>query len=43
MIYRGRVSLYARNGYAFVHYSEGDLLGDSDALLDEVRDSKAIA
>ena len=43
MIYKGRVSLYAQNGYAFVSYGEGDLLGDSDALLDEVRDSKAIA
>lgn len=43
MIYKGRVSLYAQNGYVFTSYGEGDLLGDSDALLDEVRDSKAIA
>ena len=43
MIYKGRVSLYAQNGYVFMSYGEGDLLGDSDALLDEVRDSKAIA
>lgn len=43
MIYKGEVSLYAQNGYAFISYGEGDVLGDSDALLDEVRDSKAIA
>lgn len=43
MIFKGRVSLYAQNGYVFTSYSEGDLLGDSDALLDEVRDSKAVA
>ena len=27
----------------FISYGEGDLIGDSDAMLDEVRDSKAIA
>ena len=43
MIFKGRVSLYAQNGYVFTSYGEGDLLGDSDALLDEVRDSKAVA
>lgn len=43
MIFLGRVSLYAQNGYVFTSYSEGDLLGDSDAFLDEVRDSKAVA
>lgn len=43
MIFKGRVSLYAQNGYTFITYSEGDLLGDSDALLEQVRDSKAIA
>ena len=43
MIFKGRVSLYAQNGYTFITYSEGDLLGGSDALLEQVRDSKAIA
>ena len=43
MIYKGKVSLYAQNGHAFCSYQEGDLLGDQDALLDEVRDSKAIS
>ena len=43
MIFKGRVSNYAQNGYIFMTYVEGDLLGDSDALRDEVRDSKAIA
>ena len=43
MIFKGRVALYAQNGYMFMQYSEGDLLGDSDAMLEEVRDSKAIA
>jgi len=43
MIYKGRVSLYAQNGHVFFSYGEGDLLGDQDALLEEVRDSKAIA
>lgn len=43
MIYKGQVSLFAQNGHVFITYGEGDLLGDSDALLNEVRDSKAVA
>lgn len=43
MIYRGQVSLFAQNGHVFLTYGEGDLLGDSDALTNEVRDSKAVA
>jgi len=43
MIFTGRASLYAQNGYIFMTYSEGDLLGDSDAFLGKERDSKAIA
>lgn len=43
MIFKGRVSLYAQNGHVFLSYGEGDLLGDQDALLEEVRDCKAIA
>ena len=43
MIFKGKVSQYAQNGLVFQTYGEGDLLGDQDALLDEVRDSKAIA
>ena len=43
MIYEGKVQLFAQNGHAFTHYIQGDLVGDSDALLGEARDSKAMA
>ena len=43
MIYRGKVQLFAQNGHSFISYQQGDLVGDSDALIGESRDSKAIA
>jgi CRP-like cAMP-binding protein len=39
----GKVKLYASNGFSFITYREGDVVGDSDALLGELRDSKATA
>ena len=43
MIFDGKVSLFAQNSYSFISYETGDLVGDSDALLHESRDSKAMA
>ena len=37
------MALYAQNSYSFIAYEAGDLVGDSDALLHESRDSKAMA
>jgi len=39
----GKVKLYAQNGFPFITYNEGDIFGDSDALLGELRDCKATA
>ena len=35
--------MFAQNGHHFISYQMGDLVGDSDALLGESRDSKAMA
>ena len=43
MIYEGRVKLFAQNGCSFMSYSAGKTVGDSDALLECTRDSKAQA
>ena len=42
-IYKGAVKLVAENGYKFITYQQGEILGDSDALLGLPRDSKATA
>jgi CRP-like cAMP-binding protein len=39
----GVVKLFAQNGYPFITYHAGSHFGDSDCLLDEPRDSKAVA
>jgi CRP-like cAMP-binding protein len=39
----GEVKLYAQNRYPFITHHAGSNFGDSDALLDEPRDSKAVA
>lgn len=43
MLHTGQVKLYAQNGYPFITYREGDHFGESDCLLGESRDSKAVA
>jgi signal-transduction protein with cAMP-binding, CBS, and nucleotidyltransferase domain len=35
--------LFAQNGFPFISYNQGDIFGDSDSLLGELRDSKAAA
>jgi hypothetical protein len=39
----GKVKLIAENGFPFINYTEGDIFGDSDSLLGELRDAKASA
>ena len=41
-IISGRVKLYS-DGYPFIRYSQGDMFGDQDTLLNLPRDSKAVA
>ena len=41
-ILQGRIKLYS-DGNPFIKYTNGELFGDSDALLDLPRDGKAIA
>lgn len=41
-IVSGSIKLFTEQGYPFAKYSKGDMFGDSDALLDLPRDSKAI-
>jgi CRP-like cAMP-binding protein len=43
MIYEGKVSLVSENGMTIATYKTGDLIGDSDVLLNENRDSKCVA
>jgi CRP-like cAMP-binding protein len=42
-IVKGTIKLYNEENNAFVKYSNGEMFGDSDALLDLPRDSKAQA
>lgn len=41
MIFEGKVKLFAQNGFPFITYYTGDVVGDSDAILEMARDSKA--
>ena len=41
-IISGRVKLYS-DGYPFIRYSQWDMFGDQDTLLNLPRDSKAVA
>jgi signal-transduction protein with cAMP-binding, CBS, and nucleotidyltransferase domain len=43
MLEKGKVKLFGQNGFSFMTYKEGDIFGDSDALLGELRDCKAAA
>jgi CRP-like cAMP-binding protein len=42
-IVKGTVKLYNEQENPFIKYTNGDMFGDSDALLDLPRDSKATA
>ena len=42
-IYKGQFKLTAENGNGIAKYSQGEILGDSDALLSLPRDCKATA
>lgn len=42
-ISKGTIKLYNDQGNPFIKYSNGDMFGDSDALLDLPRDGKAQA
>ena len=35
-IQKGVIKLYNEQGYPFVKYDEGDIVGDSDTLLDVI-------
>jgi CRP-like cAMP-binding protein len=39
----GKVKLYAKNGFPFYSYKEGQHFGDSDVINKETRDGKAVA
>lgn len=39
----GKVKLYAKNGFPFAQYKEGQHFGDSDVIFKETRDGKAVA
>lgn len=41
LLEEGHVKLYAQNGFTFSSYKQGDIFGDSDSFLGELRDSKA--
>ena len=43
LIYRGEVKMVGKTGQKFMTYKQGETIGDSDALLGEPRDCKAIA
>jgi CRP-like cAMP-binding protein len=43
MIYEGRVTLQAHNEQPIIQYDDGQLVGDSDALLELARDCKSYA
>jgi hypothetical protein len=43
MIYEGRVTLQAHNEQPIIQYDDGQLVGDSDALMELPRDCKAYA
>eukprot|EP00347_Sterkiella_histriomuscorum_P010858 403374655 len=42
-IQKGQIKLYTNQGYPYKTYTDGDLFGDNDTLLNLPRDSKAIA
>lgn len=42
-IYTGSIKLFTDTGYPFAQYSNGEMFGDSDALLNLPRDGKAQA
>jgi CRP-like cAMP-binding protein len=42
-IYRGKVKLKGKSGKTAVKYRQGDTIGESDSLLGEERDAKAVA
>ena len=39
----GKVKLYAKNGFSFISYKEGQHFGDTDVIYRETRDGKAVA
>jgi len=43
MIETGKIRLFAQNSFPFITYRQGETFGDSDALINEPRDSKAAA
>lgn len=43
MIYKGSVKMMTENGVQFTVYKRGDIIGDSEALFEDMRDSKAVA
>ena len=42
-IYRGKVKLKGKSGKTVIKYRQGDTIGESDSLLGEERDAKAVA
>ena len=42
-IFKGSVRLVTENGVTFTAYKAGDIIGDSEALFGDLRDSKAVA
>jgi CRP-like cAMP-binding protein len=43
MIYKGSVRMMTENGVQFIIYKRGEIIGDSEALFESLRDSKAVA
>ena len=43
MIYKGSVRMMTENGVQFTIYKRGEIIGDSEALFESLRDSKAVA
>jgi signal-transduction protein with cAMP-binding, CBS, and nucleotidyltransferase domain len=42
LILKGTIKMKSSSGQTFMKYSEGDTIGESDALLNETRDCKAV-
>ena len=39
----GKVKLYAKNGFSFLQYKDGQHFGDPEVIFKEPRDGKAVA